>query len=378
MRVVQINKYYWPPVGNIDKSSVGGIEVSVRLLAEELVKIDGLEVNVLVCHDNSPTKTELISGVKVIRCTSNATLFSMPVSSEFMRYMGSLEANILHFHHPFPPGELAYLIKRPDAKVVMTWHSDIVRQRVLSIVYRPMLKLFLSKVDRILVTSPNYLRISRYLEPFRSKCRVVPLGIDPDRGRLTEAQQRYAQNLRAKYGPRIVLFVGRLKYYKGVEYLVEAMQSVTGQLVIVGNGPTLSELLDRASGLRLSGRVHFHTDVGDDELAAYYAACDVFVLPSIAYNEAFGLVQVEAMLFGKPVISTDLPTGVTFVNQHEKTGLVVPSRNPKALAAALNRLLQDSELRWQLGAAARQRVLNLFTKQRMAQQVFEVYGELLG
>jgi rhamnosyl/mannosyltransferase len=175
----------------------------------------------------------------------------------------------------------------------------------------------------------------------------------------------------------MVLAVGRCVYYKGFSYLIEAMASVQADLVLVGEGPLLPQLRAQAEQLGLAQRVHFRHDLSEAELAAHYQACDVFVLPSVEITEAFGLVQVEAMACGKPVVATDLPTGVVYVNRHGETGLIVPPRDPGALSAAMNQLLGDPELRRRMGEAGRERAMREFTRQAYAEQVNAVYREML-
>jgi rhamnosyl/mannosyltransferase len=189
--------------------------------------------------------------------------------------------------------------------------------------------------------------------------------------------EQKVKTLRAQYGPRIILFVGRLVYYKGVEYLIKAMPEIEAKLILIGEGPLKKKLKEIVRSLSLWDKVVFQSPVPDSDLVAYYHACDVFVLPSVEITEAFGLVQLEAMACGKPVVSTALPTGVPFVNQHGKTGFIVPPRDHRALAQAINTLLSNPQLREQYGMYAKRRVEQEFNMKFITAKVMQVYKELL-
>jgi rhamnosyl/mannosyltransferase len=182
---------------------------------------------------------------------------------------------------------------------------------------------------------------------------------------------------RSQHGARLVLFVGVLRYYKGLGVLLQAMTKVQGELLIVGRGEESTALATRAKQLSIADRVHFLGEISESRLRILRHACDVFVLPSLDRCEAFGIAQLEAMACGKPVVCSDLPTGVRFVNQHGVTGLLVPPGNPEALAEALNRLLDDPGLRDRMGRAARERVEREFRAERMISSTLEVYREVL-
>jgi len=236
----------------------------------------------------------------------------------------------------------------------------------------------LEVADRIIVASPNHIDSSQFLLKHREKCEVIPYGIKL--GWVGDWRSRHtrAESIRLKYGTPLLLFVGRLVYYKGLTYLIDALQQLPdAQLLIVGSGPLLSDLMKQTVGLRLEKRVKIIPNVSDEDLHAFYEACDVFVLPSSESSEAFGLVQIEAMACGKPVVSTNLKTGVTFVNQHGITGLTVPVRDALSLANALRRLLDDQGLRESLGMNAKERVLKEFTIEKMIDRTIESYRNLL-
>lgn len=369
MKILQVNKLYHP--------WIGGIEKVVQDIAEGLK--DKADVSVLVCQPKGRGRQEVVNGVRVVRAGSLGILFSMPVSLRFpflLRKLGK-HADVLHFHMPFPLGVISYFLARPKGKVVLWWHSDIVRQKKLLLFYKPLLLRFLKRADRVLVATPESIESSPYLSGFRDKCDVVPFGIDTRGFQLSSDVRREVKRIRAKRGSNIVLFVGRLIYYKGAEHLIRAMKDVDGRLLIVGEGPLEGQLRSLAAELAIEDKVVFLGRIPEREMAAYYHACDVFVLPSIARSEAFGIVQLEAMACGKPVVNTDLPTGVPRVSRHGETGLTVPPADPAALTEAINKLLQDSDFREQCGSNALRRVEEHFSMNRMIDDVYRIYEKVL-
>jgi rhamnosyl/mannosyltransferase len=200
---------------------------------------------------------------------------------------------------------------------------------------------------------------------------VVPYGISIEKFNLTPATVKRAGDLRT--GPPIILFIGRLVYYKGLEYLIQAMSGLEAQLWIIGTGPLEAELKQQTEQLHLQGKVKFLGNVPDEDIPAYYHACDIFALPSTANSEMFGIVQLEAAACRKPVVSTSLPTGISWVNQHDVTGLLVSPGDVNALNAALKKLLNNRSLREDMGEAGRTRVEAEFTASRMAAEILEVY-----
>lgn len=369
MRITMVNKHY-PP-------HLGGIEHHVRDLAEALAA-DGHAVRAIVANEAPGTTVETLGGVEVVRLGRAFNVSSAPVAFGMARALRDEAArtDLLHLHSPYPWGELEWLRARPRVPAVLTYHSDIVRQRVLLAGYAPFLRRVLARVDRIIVSSPPMIEHSPFLAPVAEKCRVVPFGIDVDEF-ADPALDEEAAALRAQHERPVVLFVGRLIYYKGVDVLVRAMASVDADLVIVGTGPLEGEVRALARELGIDDRLTIVPPLPRRDLAAQYRAADVFCLPSVARSEAFGLVQLEAMAAGVPVVSTRLPTGVPFVNEHGVSGLTVPPGDVEALADALRTLVEDAELRCRLGAQARERVRSEFTRARMVERTIAVYREAL-
>jgi len=368
LKVLQIYKDYYPPV-------FGGIEKHLSLLCGKLSSV--AQVDVLVANRRARTEEDFINGVKVTKVGAFGRFLSAPLSPLFGYYLNRERYDILHFHLPNPPAVLSYLLVRPPGAVVVTWHSDIVRQKKFLPFYRPFLLRFLNLCDAILPTSERYARTSPFLTLHLDKCHPVPLGIDVSRFSPTEKIKQKAGELRARFSDRIVLFVGLLRYYKGLKFLIDAMQNLDAALIIVGEGPLRAELESYCREKQSKGKVFFAGAVDEEVLPAYYHSCDVFCLPSIYRSEAFGVSQLEAMACGKPVVSTALDTGVPHVNLDGRTGLIVPPMDSAALAEALRSLLSDKVLAARLGNAGRERVLAEFTAEQMVQSVLAVYRRLI-
>ena len=376
-----VNKYYSPP-------HVGGVEAVVRTLSEGLVEHAGARVRALVSNEGGERLEETLGGVEVVRLPRRLALSSAPVAAgmtgalrdELLRQgpSGPEPPEVVNLHAPYPWGELSFLRARLDVPSVVLYHSDIVRQKRLLAAYRPFLERFLDRVDLIVASSPNMVRRSPFLAPRAEKCRVVPFGLPAAYMNASARVIGRAAELRAAHpGRKLVLFVGRLVYYKGIDVLVRAMANVDADLVIVGRGPLEDDVRQLTAALGAGARTTFLAPQHDDELLAWYQAADILCLPSVARSEAFGLVQIEAHAAGTPVVSTDLPTGVPYANCDGVTGLVVPPGDAAALAAALRRLLADDELRARLGAQAQERAQREFTVPRMVARTLEVYAEAI-
>lgn len=366
MRVLQIGKFY-PPYR-------GGMESVLYDLCHELK--DKVDLRVLVAGRRGPTRIEVNDGVEVVRVGSLGMIFSTSICPTMVHWIRKFPADIVQIHHPNPMANISYLLANQGGKLVVLYQSDIVRQRATYKLYVPFMMRMFERADRIIVTSTNYLESSPLLVRFKEKCVLIPLGIDVHRFEKRGGESTIGA-IRSQYEGKIVLFVGRLTHYKGVPYLLDAMKRVSGRLLIIGKGDLEGQLKNQVGQNGLSTKVHFLGELGEDEMVRFFHACDLLVLPSISRNEAFGLVQLEAMACYKPVVSTDLETGVPYVNRNGVTGFVVPPRNPRALAGAINRLLGDESLRTRMGIEGRRRVEREFTKERMAQETLKLYEEVL-
>jgi len=365
--VLHIYKDYFPPV-------YGGMERYIASVCRGLQ--DLVDVEALVCSRRFATRHRVVDGVRVTEAGELGRLMSSPVSPVFPFCLRRSRFDILHFHLPNPWAVASYWAARPRGKVVVQYHSDIVRQARTLRVYDPLLRWFLHRADTVVATSAQYIATSPYLSEVREKCRVVPLGIELDQLESTEQRRAAAADLRTRYGGRFILFVGVLRYYKGLHYLLEAMRSVDCRLVIVGRGAEEQKLKRMVREFELDNKVTFTGSIDDEDKAVHLHACDLLVLPSSERSEAYGLSMVEAMACGKPAVSTRLGTGIEFVNIDGETGITVPPRDPGSLAEAVNRLLDDDGLRARLGVQARARAERTFNIEDNIETFLGIYREL--
>lgn len=363
LRVLHVGKFY-PP-------HPGGMETHLQALCGELKR--SVNVEVVVASDERRSIEEMIDGVRVARLGTLLNLAAAPVCPQMLGRIRDARADIVHIHWPNPAAVLAYLASGHRGRLVFTYHSDIIRQKLLRKPFWPVLRHALNRADAIIVASPNYVNTSPVLRMFRDRCRIIPFGIPL--AKFDRADEIEVSKIRGEYGQRIVLGVGRLVYYKGFQYLIRAMKDVTGQLLIVGSGPLHRELEREARACGISERVRFLTNVRD--VAPYYHAASVFALPSVARSEAFGIAQLEAMACGKPVVNTDLDSGVPFVSPGGLTGLTVPPANAGALGRAINTLLDDPTLSAEYGRAGRRRVEQEFNLEAMTRRTLQVYNEVV-
>ena len=373
-RVCHLGKYY-PP-------APGGIESHVQTLARAQAAL-GLTVQVFcINHEPGPTTVERDGAVAVTRFGRHASVAKLDVCTGLVTSLAQVDADILHMHVPNPTMILGLVRARPAKPVVVTYHSDVVRQRVLGSLFRPVERQAYRQVGAIVTTSSFYPAGSAFLRSYTDRLHFLPHGIElrPYLYPSAEVQQQAAQlrERHARGGP-LWLCAGRHVYYKGFVNAIRALTRVRGVLVLIGDGPEQRALRAEAGRLDVAHRLAFVGTLPHSlEVIPYYLAADAFWFPSNARSEAFGLVQVEAMASGCPVINTRIPnSGVSWVSQHEKTGLTVPVDDPVALADAANRLLTEPGLRDRLAAAARQRAIQEFDHRVMAERSLAIYRQLL-
>lgn len=363
LRVLQVGKFY-PPYR-------GGMETHLQQLCTELNGV--ADVEVVVSATSHFGARERVDGVDVTRA---GTLFSIAGAcispTIWRRIRAADQQSIVHLHWPNPPAALAYLASGHTGPLVVTYHSDIVRQRVLGRAFEPVLRRLLDRCLVIIVSSAQYVDSSPVLRAYRDRCRVIPFGIALQP--VLQADADAAQALRDRYGPRIVLGVGRLVGYKGFEYLIRAMPLVRGRLLLVGNGPLHAALEHEARRCGVADRVTFLGNVAD--VLPYLRAADVLALPSVTRAEAFGMVQLEAMACRTPVVNTSLDSGVPCVSIDGTTGLTVPPADAPALARAISAILDDPVRSAAYGRAARRRVEMEFNLDQMVRRTLDVYHEV--
>jgi len=289
----------------------------------------------------------------------------------------SKDRDVIQYHLPFPLGDLGCLLSGYRGKVVAYWHSDVVKQKKWMVFYKPIMKRFLQRADVILVGAEGILEGSRYLKPYREKCKVVPFAVTDD---ILHAGGDYL----ARYGYQKekksinFLFIGRLVYYKGCSVLMEAFAGLGGEatLTIIGEGSLKEELRQQAEVYKIADRVFLKGYVSDSEMKQCMEEADVFVLPSVERSEAFGLVQLEAMAYGMPVINTSLPSGVPEVSIHGETGLTVAPGSAGELTAAMEWMVAHPQERVEMGKAARKRLEEKYTQEIMVGNIEKIYEEL--
>lgn len=323
---------------------------------------------------------------RVVPVRSAGTLASVPISpgilSAVMSELGSGRANLLHLHAPNPWGDLAALTTRRRLPVVMSWHSDIVRQKRLMKFYAPLQRRTLDRVQKVIVFTPKHYESSVQLKQagVESKVVAIPMGIDFERLDTPVRDERTLAGIdHWRAGRPLILTVGRHVYYKGYGHLLDALARVRSEavLVMVGTGPLSEELQLRVQALGLQDRVRMVGEVGNAALVSLFHHCDVFTLPSIEPSEAFGIATAEAMACGKPTVVCELHNGVNYLTRDGETGLAVAPRDTAALADALDTLVRNDTLRATMGEAARRWVRSEFSVEKMRDSTLALYRSLV-
>lgn len=396
MNILHIYKDYFPVLG--------GIENHIKSLAEAQAG-RGHNVTVLVTNPAGlQTTVSQENNVRVIRAGRFATIASTPLSLALPWQLLRQRPDVVHLHYPYPVGEVSQWLLRRGRATVMTYHADIVRQTGILRFYKPVLRRVLQQAAAIIIGSPP-MHKGAFLAEHQARLRLIPYGIplarfqaepaEADLARVraqisaafargevapaseeTDSAAAASPRLRVSVTP-ILLFVGRLRYYKGVDWLIRALSQIPARLIVAGTGPMEAAWRELAGQIGVADRIAWLGEVPDADLPALYHQADLFVLPASLPAEAFGLVQVEAMAAGLPVISTELGTGTSYVNQDGITGLVVPPQDAGALAAAINSLLADPSRRAAMATAARQRAAAEFDLDVMVARVLEVYEDVL-
>lgn len=371
LRCLQLTKFY-PPFN-------GGIETAVRDISNGLTR-RGWRVEVLCSHTERRTVRE--SGtIAVTRVASLAQVASTSISPLLVPWLTRLqsEQDVIHVHLPNPMANLALWLTRPRAKLFVHWHSDIVKQKRLLKLYEPFQTWLLERADAIFATSSCYAESSPWLRAHMHKVHIAPLGIEDPLKITTPVQRSTAvERIHAAWpGKRIVFALGRMTYYKGFDVLIEASRHLPKDVVILigGNGELLEPLRQRVRDAELTERVYLLGRVSDEDLPGYFSAAELFCLPSLVRSEAFGLVMVEAMGYGKPVVATNIVgSGVPWVNLHNESGLNAKPGDSLDLATCIQNLLDDSSLAQRLGAGGRQRFESLFTLDKMIDVVESTFA----
>ena len=361
--VLHIGKYY-PP-------HQGGMESHLRDLAVRQTRV--AQVNVVVANAKRQNESCLMEGVRITRVARIATIASMPICPGLSTAIRRAPADLVHVHMPNPGAALAFLRSGHIGRVIITHHADTLGRQFFRQFSDPFVVRLMRRASRIIVTSNRYLNSSLELMPFHDKCRVIPLGIDIHSP--LDADPVAVSGLRRKFGDRLLLAVGRLVPYKGFDILIRSMKHIEGRLILIGAGPQANALASLAEAEGVQGKVSLLGQVED--LGPYFAAASVFILPSINRAEAFGIVQLEAMAAGLPVVNTDIDSGAPEVSLDGITGLTVPPSDPISLARAVSSLLDDRNLQLKMGEAGRKRVREEFSVEQMSARTMQIYDEIM-
>lgn len=371
MKILHLGKYYPPYFGGIEKVNYD--------LVEGLNKM-GCSTDVL-CFNHQKADSFEKKDYRIYRASQLFTLKSTPFSYSLFKILRNIhhQYDIIHIHLPNPIGTIALQSISFKGKIVVHWHSDIVKQKVLKVFYAPFQTALLKRADRIIVTSPPYLEGSTDLKKYKNKCEIIPIGIDETE---LKCDEQFLSSLHETYKDKKIIFsLGRLIYYKGFNYLIEAAKDLPDNYMILigGTGELYDELWTQIKTNHLESRVKLLGKIPANEIACYFNLCDLYCLPSCEKSEAFGVVQLEAMSFGKPIISTNIPfSGVPWINEHGNTGLVVPPKSSAALSEAIKLILSDQKARENFGLLAHNKFLAEFTAEKMCQRTIQLYESLKG
>ncbi len=371
LRILQIGKFYWP--------ERGGIENHLKILCEGLAK-NGVSVRAVVSNTTRYISREKINGVEVVRLPSYATVLNQPIFVGQGKEISDFRPDIIHIHLPNPLATIKILgTKIP---VVSTYHSDIIGKPAIPTASQEIFtKRILKKSAAVIATSGNYASGSKLLGLVREKIKIIPLSVELDKIKaFGSAEIKTFKKLLGLKNEFVILFAGRLIPYKGLQFLLKALPALKGsfKLIIVGSGPLEKELRWLAKNLGVSEKIIFFGEADDESMPKLYSACDIFALPSHMRSEAFGIVQMEAMAYGKPVVSCNISgSGVPWVNKNGVSGIVVEPENSAALAGATQKLMDSPKLRKELGAGGRKRVEKLFDSREMVSEIIKLYKEVL-
>ncbi|KRW60865.1 glycosyltransferase family 4 protein [Pseudomonas sp. TTU2014-080ASC] len=368
MRVLHLFKTYLP-------ETVGGIESVILQICQSGIA-QGIHSEVLTLSSTPCAEPVQIADHKVHLVKRDLNLASTGLSYRLIPKFKELakQFDLIHYHFPWPMMDLLHFAAATGKPSVVSYHSDIVQQKYLLKLYRPLMHRFLDSVDYIVTASPNYLATSEVLQRYKQKTAVIPYGLD--KTAYPQPSPDTLQKWEQRFGKRFFLFVGVMRYYKGLHVLLEAARDSDYPIVIVGAGPLEQELKEQARQLNLS-HVHFLGRVDEEDKAALLQLCSTVVFPSHLRSEAFGISLLEGAMYGKPMISCEIGTGTSYINLHEQTGLVVERDNPQAFRAAMDRLWNEPELAQAMGQRAEERYWQVFTAQRMGEQIAELYQQVI-
>lgn len=369
LKILQLGKFY-PIRGGIEK-----VEYDLTVGLSEY----GVDTDMLcAATEGSGRVVSLSPHARLISCRTRFKAAATMISPSMVHILRNCchHYDVIHVHHPDPMACLALRLSGYRGKVILHWHSDILKQRYLLQLYRPLQNWLLRRANLIVGTTPVYLSESPFLQQVQDKAVCLPIGVEPMR-----PDPEAVEAIRNQYGGRKIVFsLGRLVPYKGYRYLVEAAKYLDDDFVVLigGTGWQAGELQEQIDTLGLGDKVRLLGRVSDELLPAYYGACQVFCLSSVQKTEAFGIVQIEAMSCGKPVVATRIPqSGVAWVNRHGTSGINVEPANARALAEAITALTSDPQVYRRYADGAARRYQELFTKERMVNGCLDLYKKIM-
>lgn len=354
---------------------MGGVEQVIDQIAR-CTGILGVK-NTVLSLSNSPSNHPIsMHGYELFTAKRDFELASTGFSWQSISAFKDLsdKADLIHYHFPWPYADLMHLVISPKKPSILTYHSDIIRQKILLKLYRPLMHHFLKSVDHIVATSPNYLNTSLILQSFRDKTSVIPIGLDTRS--YPSPDPSLVKFYRSRFGDRFFLFIGAFRYYKGLDFLIEAARTASLPIVIVGAGPIEGKLKKEVLRHKLMN-VFFLGQVTEEDKSALLESCFGVVFPSHLRSEAFGVTLLEGAMFGKPMISCEIGTGTSYINIDQETGLVIPPSNSEALSNAMKWFWGHNEEALRMGKNARIRYENLFTARQMADSYHDLYKQML-
>lgn len=368
IKVLHCYKTYYP-------DSFGGIEQVIYQLSEGGVAAD-IRSTVFTLSPNPTDKIEKLDHHYAYRTKCQFDIASTPFSWSAVKQFKKLaeDADIVHYHFPYPFMDMLHFLAGINKPTVLSYHSDIVKQKFLLKLYSPLMHRFLGSVDKIVAASPNYVQSSPILQRHKNKVAVIPYGLD--KKFYENVSQSTIGKWQEKFPDGFFLFIGAFRYYKGLHILIEAARDSEYPIVIVGSGPIEKELKQQAASLGVDN-IHFLGALANEDKSALLALSTCLVFPSHLRSEAFGISLLEGALYSKPLISSEIGTGTTYINIEGETGVVIPPSDAKALRKAMDFIWDNPVVAQQYGEAARARFDSLFTAEAMVEQYASLYRSLL-
>jgi glycosyltransferase involved in cell wall biosynthesis len=353
----------------------GGVESFLKQLATGLVKA-GVVVDVFCLSSCARPVTIERNGYRIHRAKLSFEIASSGFSIFGIKLFRKLanEADIIHYQFPWPFADLMHFISFIKKPYIITYHSDIIKQKNLAKLYRPLMNKFFLGTKAIVATSQNYKCSSKVLQKYLAKTVVIPIGLEDMQGSPPKIE--LIEKWRSEFGEKFFLFIGSFRYYKGLDYLIEAVSDKKHKLIILGSGAQESKIKVRISDSKITN-IKLVGNLAEEDKYALLTLCRAVILPSHLRSEAYGISLVEGAMFGKPLISCDIGTGTSFINQHRKTGLVVASSDPLALREAINIIAVDDTIANTMGMNARKHYIDSFTEKKMIESYVELYRQIM-